>query len=457
MTAAAPSDFSKKTFKTFLLRVLTQLFAIGAGIIIARSLGPAGKGYYTYAAAVLTLLVTLGGGASAAVARQYGRMKVPSGVVYSAMVRYFFIVVVPASAVLVAVALIVHQPVLLAPAFAFPFAYVNQVSIAFSLADGDVNLANIQGLTVAAALTIVAAVLCYGFHLGVTAILTGWIGITAAVCAYSLARIDKYAHNFGCREERNRAFREQTQFGARVTFNQLLALLNYQVDIFIIMALLGHASLGKYSVAVGLGAMMWQLSRPLTVTSYGSITSGSPQEAARMTVLCVRHAIFNVGAACMVLAVLGPWIIRLVYGPAFGASGVVLQVLLPGVIAYCTVPFFSQYFTLQLGKPGINTAVIGGSTLICATITILLIHRFGIVAGAIGTSVSYTAAFFSLLRHLLSRSRRRSAIAGCLQRHGSAALPRAGDVDSVAYACPARRLISAVSAADVTPCAPPSG
>ena len=393
MAAAQAGDFSKKTFKTFLLRVLTQLFTIGAGIIVARSLGPEGKGLYTYAATVLTLLVTLGSGASASVSRQYGRQNKPSGVVYAAMMRFFFVVCLPIAALLAAAAVLTHQPVLLAPAFAFPFAYINQVSVGFSLADGNVGFANVQGLAVSIALAIVAAVLCYGLHLSVGAVLGGWVVVNAAVCVYSLFNISKYARNSGSAAERVQAFREQCSFGFRVTFNQLLGLLNYQVDIFIVLYMLGHAALGRYSIAVGVGMMMWHLSRPLTVTSYSSMTRGTQQEAARMTLLCVRHAILSVGVASIVLAFVGPWLLQLVYGPAFAVAGRALQLLLPGIVAYCTVPFFSQYFTLQLGKPQINTVVIATSTLVCAAVTILLIHQYGIAAGAIGTSVSYTAAF----------------------------------------------------------------
>ena len=393
MATAEAGDFSKKTFKTFLLRVLTQLFTIGAGIIIARSVGPAGKGMFTYGVVVLTLLVTLGSGASAAVSRQYGRMKKPSGVVFAAMMRFFFIVVLPVSALLAAAALLTHQPILIAPAVAFPFAYINQVSTGFSLADGNVGFANVQGLAMSVALTVIAAIICYGFHLGAGAVLAGWVAVNAAVCVYSLINVSKYARNSGTPDERAQAFREQCTFGFRVTFNQLLGLLNYQVDIFIVLYMLGHASLGRYSIAVGIGNMMWQLSRPLGVTSYGSMTRGTPEQAARITVLCVRHAILSVGVASIVLAFVGPWLLQLVYGPAFAASGRALQLLLPGIVAYCTVPFFSQYFTLQLGKPQINTLVIATSTLVCAAVTILLIHQYGIAAGAIGTSVSYTAAF----------------------------------------------------------------
>jgi stage V sporulation protein B len=391
--AAQPSEFSTKTFKTFLLRVLTQILSVGSGIIIARALGPAGKGLFTYAGVVLSLLVTLGGGASIAVSRQYGRMKRPSGLVYAAMMRFYVVICLPIALALAGAAIVMHQPVLLAPAIAFPFAYLNQVSVGFSLAEGDVRFANRQALVSAVALVVVAALVCYGLRLGVAPMLVGWVGVNVAISVYSMFKISKYAHGGNTREELALAFRDQCFFGFRVTINQLLTLLNYQVDIFIVLFILGHAALGRYSIAVGIGMMMWQLSRPLSVTSYGSVTRGTPQQAARVTVVCVRHALFSVGVACIILAFLGPWLLQAVYGPAFAASGRALQLLLPGIVAYCTVPFFSQYFTLQLGKPTLNTIVIASSTILCAIVTLLLIRQYGIAAGAIGTSVSYTAAF----------------------------------------------------------------
>jgi O-antigen/teichoic acid export membrane protein len=106
----------------------------------------------------------------------------------------------------------------------------------------------------------------------------------------------------------------------------------------------------------------------------------------------VRHAVINVGIASCVLALVGPALIRFVYGPAFAPSGLALQLLLPGVVAYCTVPFFSQYFALQIGKPGITSIVIATSTVICGVFTFLLAPHWGIIAGAAGTSISYVAA-----------------------------------------------------------------
>jgi O-antigen/teichoic acid export membrane protein len=244
----------------------------------------------------------------------------------------------------------------------------------------------------AAALALITGLLCLVLRLNVYGALAGWAGVSVAVSIYSARNIAKYAHDFATPQERLQVFREQVKFGFRVSFNQLLAHLNFQIDIFIVLFLLGHASLGMYSIAVGIGQMMWQLSRPLAVTSYGPVTSGNPQQAARVTMLCVRHALINVGVAAIILAAAGPLLIRIVYGPAFAPSGLALELLLPGILAYCTVPFFSQYFSLQLGKPSINTLVLASSTIICGVFTFFVAPHWGIIAGAVGTSISYVAA-----------------------------------------------------------------
>lgn len=394
MSTTIPGEFSRKTFRTFILRVLTQVLSICGGIIIARSLGPAGKGMYTYALAALAVMTTLSGGMSASISRQYRRLKRPVGAVYSGMMRFCFMAILPLSLALGLVAFFTHQPVLLFTAFAFPFAYFNQASVSFSMADGKVGFANYQSLISTAAITIVTGILCYVLHLSVYAALAGWTGVTLAVSVYSFYNIAKYRRDFATPQERTSVFKDQVKYGLHVTFNQLLAHLNFQIDIFIVLFLLGHAALGRYSIAVGIGQLMWHLSRPLAVASYGAVTKGNPREAARVTVTCVRHALINVGVAAVILAIVGPVLLRIVYGPAFAASGLAFQLLLPGILAYCTVPFFSQYFSLQLGKPGNNSLVLASSTVICGIFTYLMAPHWGILAGAVGTSLSYVAALF---------------------------------------------------------------
>ncbi len=90
-------------------------------------------------------------------------------------------------------------------------------------------------------------------------------------------------------------FVDQVKFGAKASAGMLLQTLNFQVNTFIVLWALGPKMLGIYSVAVGLGQLMWFISRPLAFSSYGRIASLSKRESARLTLLCLRHSIIAVG------------------------------------------------------------------------------------------------------------------------------------------------------------------
>lgn len=386
-------DLSKKSLETFLMRIGAQVAAVAMGIILARALGPTGKGLFAYAGTILALLLTISSGQSSAVSWQYGRNKVASSIVYAAMFRFFFIVVVPLSLTLLLAGIFLRQLPLVATALVFPCAYLNQVTLAFFLADSNVRWSNVQGIIVAGSLTFAIAIVCFLIKGGLTGVFIAWILVNFLVALRSLRRVQKYAQNGGVPGDLTRVFRQQLVFSMRSTFNELLWNLNYRVDLFVILAMLGAKSLGVYSIAVGVGELMWFISRPLAFSAYGRITSGTKAESAYLTITLAKHAIFLVLVVSVLAFFAGPTLIRIIYGQQFAGAGTALRWLLPGIMAYCARPFFAQFFTLQLGRPGFMSFIAALSTLICVAVTILLVPRFGIVAGAIGTSTSYVVSF----------------------------------------------------------------
>jgi O-antigen/teichoic acid export membrane protein len=364
-----------------------------AGIIIARAFGPGGKGIYAYATTVLALALTVSSGQSSAISWQYGRLKIASSTVYAAMLRFMGIVIVPLALALAIVGFVRRDPGLWAAALVLPFAYLNQTTLAFFMSDGKVRWANIQGSLVPGFFLAAICVVAFVFHAGMIAVLIVWIVAYALVSVRSVAAVAPY--RLRPRGEANiwETFRQQAGFAAKASLNQLMQALNFQIDLFIILYALGAKSLGVYSVAVGIGQLMWYISRPLAVSSYGPVTSGTKSEAAYLTIVCLRHAIAMVGAACIFLFFAGPYLIELLYGGRFSGAGLAMRWILPGIVAYCALPFFGQFFVLQLGRPSIMIVSAGISTVLCAAVTLALISRFGIVAGSIGTSISYLGSF----------------------------------------------------------------
>jgi O-antigen/teichoic acid export membrane protein len=391
------SDIPRKSIETFVVRVITQASAVGVSIMLARVLGAYSKGIFTYVGSVMAILQVAGSGQASAISWQYGKLRYPSGAVLNAMRRNLTKLTLPVAALVAIIAIVVPgQSALLAVAIAYPFAYVAASALGFYLADGNVRICNVQALITSVGFAVAVIAVLLIFHLGLVAVLVAWVLATASAAAYALIKLRPYA----ARDEAPAPalIREQLVFGSKIAANTVVGILNYRIDIFILLFILGAKSLGVYSVAIGFGELLWQLSRPLAFSAFGRVSSGSRKDAIELTVKCLRHTFVLVGTTCLILFFVGPVLIKLVYGPAFAGAGVVLRFLLPGILAYSLMPFLGTFFNQQLGKPVLLLLVLSISTVICAVITLATIWRFGIVSGAIGTSLSYVISMIVAMR-----------------------------------------------------------
>lgn len=386
------SEIAAKSIQTFLNRVAVQVVTVIAGVVLARLVGASGKGSFTYAATVLATVQMVYAGVSAAVAWQYGKRRIPSGAVGAAMLT----IVVP-SALLIGAALFCvgtfahDQWPLIAAAIAVPCAIFTQASSAFFLADSDVRTVNVQLAIAAIGGPILYVPLLFILHAGIAIVLWCWAFAYVASAAYTAVLLKPYFAEAGVHWRT--LLREQLTYGAQVSTNSIVSYLNFTIDVFLVMTMLGPKALGVYSVGIGLGQLMWQISRPITTAAFGRIARGEHDDAAELTAKCMRHSFVLVCLASIVIFIVAPPLVVLVYGKAFAAAGLVVRVLVPGIIAYSMMPSLATFFSQQLGKPRIPLLFSTLSTIICAGVTAVLLPRIGIVGGALATSVSYVAAF----------------------------------------------------------------
>jgi O-antigen/teichoic acid export membrane protein len=381
-----------KSFETLVIRGVSQAFTIVTSVVLARVLGPYGKGVMTYAATVALLLLTAWSGQSAAIAWQYGRLKVPSGVVAQAAIRILAVLGLPVVLCLIIIGFTApDQHALIAAGAALPFYLFSNTALGFFLADGNVRVGNIQTVITQVAFCIAVAVVLLIAHGGLTAALVTWVLSISASAAYTGFKLRPYVAR-GVHAGVRDLIPAQVRFSAQASVGALARMLNSRIEVFIIMFFLGLQSLGVYSVALGLGELMWQLPDALLTSAFGRITTQSKAEAAELTAKCTRHAFLIVFVLGALVFVFGPELIRLVYGPAFTAAGPVVRVLLPGLMAYGTMSFLGTFFVQQLGMPNIPALINALSVIICATVTVATIPSLGIVGGALGTTVSYLIA-----------------------------------------------------------------
>lgn len=400
------SAIAKKSIETFLARSIVQVFAIAGGIVIARELGAGGKGIFTYAMTIVATIQTVYAGQSSAISWQYGRQGVAAGPVFAAAMRIFALSAIPLCIAAAAIALVLpDQRVLYFVAGVLPFALFVQISSGFFLADSDVRAVNLQQ-----AISIVGAALLYipllvFVHAPLVAVLASWLFCWVAAAVFSLFRMRRYVEDAGSVRETGGIVRGQLGYAAQISANAVISYLNFRIDVFIVLFMLGQKALGIYSIGIAVGELMFQITRPLVTAAFGRIVRSDERESAALTAKCMRHSFVLVLLFSVIAFFAGPPLIRIVYGAQFASAGPVVQFLLPGVIAYSMMPVLATFFSQQLGNPRIPLVLSAISTVLCALITAATLRHVGIVGGAVATSASYLAAFVLAIAYFVRRTK----------------------------------------------------
>lgn len=396
------SEIAKKSAELFIARIIMQVCSVVGAIVIARTLGASGKGLFTYASSVLAMILTLNSGQSSAIAFQYAKRQCSPAAVLRVMIRILAAITIPGTIALALVGwLVPHQQSLLPVAIVLPFALFAQSATGLFLADSDVRKVwTQQSFPIVFSALVYMPVLIF-LHASVWALFAIWAASYVGMALYTTFALRSYARRH---EGGEPDVREQLSWAAQISLNSVVAFLNFRIDVFIIMFMLGQSALGVYSIGIGLGELLWQLSQPIATASFGRIARGSESEAADLTATCMRHSFLLVLLGAIFLGVVAPPLIPLVYGKTFALSGTVTRLLLPGIIVYSVMPVLARFYTQQLGNPRVPLMFSSLSMIICAVTTVLLLPRFGILGGAVATSVSYITAFTASAIYFVRRT-----------------------------------------------------
>lgn len=399
------SSIASKSLETFVVRVSTQLLAAAGGVVVARTLAPSGKGDYTYAGTILGFGLMMAVGHTRAVLWQYGKRGIPATSVIRVMLSVVAAISLPLALVMAIVGTVVpSQHSLLFVAAALPFAMFGQAAGGLLLADGDVRTLNIKELlpNVLAPLVYIPILLFFDRSLWVA--LTAWAGSYVVAAGYVAFVLKRYAGIAHPAPNWLESAKEQVAFGSQAGLSTLLQYLDFRVGVFLVMFMLGNAALGIYSVGIAIGEFVWQLSSAMINPSLQAIGGKDFARAAEVTAKCMRHSLVLVLLAAVCVGLLAHEVVPLIYGQAFAYGAAITIALLPGIVAYSMMPALSAFFSQQLGQPRVPSYFSALSAAVCAIITALALPRFGMIAAAVATSVSYSAAFVAATIYFTKKS-----------------------------------------------------
>lgn len=231
-------------------------------------------------------------------------------------------------------------------------------------------------------------------------IVCSWAAANVLASSYALGSVWKYV---GLPRPHIGRLLAEYRFVLQVGLANVVAFLNYRMDLLLVEMLLGLDAMGVYSIAVALSELLWLISSSSTMAAFRMIGAAEPGESARLTlrIMRINFALLALAAPCLAL---GAWLLLpRVIGAEYQASLQPLLLLLPGSVLFGAAGILSTFYTNHLGRPDIPTKLVAFSTVINLTLSLLLIPRLGLAGAALASSVAYLisilASLFVFARH----------------------------------------------------------
>lgn len=378
--------------RVFCSQTATVIAATIAGVVIVRTVGPAGKGSLAYAATIVTLLTTAFSGVTTAAVLAISRGAVDRKDAERSTLRTAIALGGAAATVLLVLALLTHNGTALfgAAAACVPALVASSAVMMLQYRGAIGRAVLVQQIGGSGSALLGAAVVLAGG--GLAGAFVSWV-----VALSASALVARRGLGGAPAATASAASGVIARVGVTTTLLAVAAYLSLTIDVYVVARMRTAVELGLYTLAIGAAQMLWELGRSLVWPALGPIADLPHGQAAILVARLFRQAAAAVGGAAILAWFLGPWAIRLVYGERFAPSGEILRVVLPGIVAMAAELPLGSFVLLALGRARMLLGLQVASILINAAICIAGLPRFGLVAAAFATSLTYCLFFFSVV------------------------------------------------------------
>jgi O-antigen/teichoic acid export membrane protein len=364
-----------------------------AVLILARALGPSGRGtiaFITVTALVVAHMAGLGVGEATTVlsSRHPARRPVLLG---NALVYFLCAGFVAATLAVLALALSgiepagVGTPEIFIIGLGIMSCAVGEAGYSFLL--GTERLRQLAFVTGCASWFYAAVVLVLwaGPGLTVWGAALAWAG-TEALRSTVLATLSARGTLLGLPDRKLLA--EEVRFGLRLWIGSLARFLNFRTDQILMGFLATEAALGFYAVAVNVSEVLLYLPSSAATALLPVIARTEPVRRGEETLRAFRSVVFVTTAGVAGAALLGPIVLPMVFGDAFDESTIPFLWLLPGTFGFAASAVFSNSL-VGSSSPGLSSLGPLVSLTIGFALDIALIPHYAATGAAAAASIAF--------------------------------------------------------------------
>lgn len=385
--------------------VAIQATNVVTGILLARALGPEGRGELAVVLLWPGLLALVGGfgvvhGATFHAAQGVWSAGTLAGTsIAIALVQSSVLIAV--GALLLPTVLAGHDPDVVRAALVFlGFIPVHLVALYLTFVlNGLHRFTAFQLLRVGiVGLTAVALV---GFALGDRLTLLSatfaYLAATATICAAAVVVVRRGGGGaFSCN---SRLARDLLSYGLRSHPSNMAGTLNERLDQLLISVILAPVSLGLYVVAVTLSSATMLVGSSVSLIALPAVARLEGDERIRAVRRLVGLTIAGATAVTVPILALAPDLIGLLFGDAFRSAAAVSRLLLLGAILLASSRVLGSVL-MALDRPLDASAAEGAALVVTVVGLALFLPTFGLVGAGVASVLAYGAGAGWMVRRV---------------------------------------------------------
>lgn len=172
----------------------------------------------------------------------------------------------------------------------------------------------------------------------------------------------------------------------------VIALLNYRIELFILSRYTDLSQVGIYSISVQVAESLWLVTTAFATAVWAPAIHESEERAAALIARSAGKALLYISLGAGAIIGLAPFALPLIFGDKFEDSVRPTLLLVPGIVLYGPVAILTIYLSVRKGRAMLTLAGPLVSLVITASLAFLLIPDKGANGAAIASSVGYAVS-----------------------------------------------------------------
>ena len=386
-------NVGRNTLETLLFRGISTPVAFALVVIQSRFLDPAGRGRFVLVVLTVTILARLFGqlGVAATSLSREGEL----GVLTRCALAWTVVLGTLGIGLILAAGALIDSFGLRLAAIAAPALVPNMLGASVSgvlLGSARIRLWNyIQLLppilTLAGMLVVVV-----GFGGGVDAAVAVWTASYFVTAAFALVAARDLWLPPRAAPLLDTAGRAIVRLGLGMGLVQIVNLIGYRIELFVLDRFKGLAAVGIYSIGMQAAEAMWLIPAAIASAITAPVVHDTAAGAVRLTRNACLKGLLYTTAVAVGLGVAAPFVIPPLFGDDFSGAARPLAFLLPGVVAYAPVTILVVYISIRAARPRLSLVVSVIGLVVTAAMSFALIPPYGASGAAIASAIGYAAA-----------------------------------------------------------------